>query len=108
MVMLRSLIRLAGLVLLVEGFVALVVDGTRSLAGSGVFVTTLGSAFQALWPAAFEAARVDVLAHFPRFIWDPLLALLLLTPVSLALCGLGAVFISLSHKHRAAVGYPIK
>jgi hypothetical protein len=103
--MLRLLIRFFGLVLLAGGFVALVVDGTRSLAGGSLYVTTLGSAAQALWPNAYQTLRVTTLAHFPIFVWDPLLAFLLLTPVSVALCGLGALFILLSHKHHAAVGY---
>ena len=43
LVMLRLLIRFMGLALLAGGFVALVVDGTRSLAGGSLYVTTLGS-----------------------------------------------------------------
>jgi len=103
--MLRLLIRFLGLVLLAGGFVALVVDGTRSLAGGNLHMTTLGSAVQALWPIAYRTLRATVLAHFPTFVWDPLLAMLLLTPISVALCAVGALFILASHKHHAAVGY---
>ena len=94
-----------GLVLLAGGFVGLVIDGTRSLAGGSLYMTTLGTAVQALWPMAYQTLRATVLAHFPTFVWDPLLALLLLTPVSVVLCGVGALFILLSHKHHAATGY---
>ena len=86
--------------------VALVVDGTRSLAGGSFYVTTLGSVLQALGPAAFQALRSAVLSRLPTFVWDPLLVFLLMTPVGVALCGLGAAFIVLSHKHHALVGYP--
>jgi hypothetical protein len=106
-VMLRLLIRFLGLALLAGGFVALVVDGTRSLAGGSVYVTTLGAALQGPWPAAYQASRAAVLSRFPTFVWDPAITHLLLTPVSVALCGLGAAFILLSHKHRALVGYPL-
>jgi len=105
-VMLRLLIRFMGLALLAGGFVALVVDGTRSLAGGSFYVTTLGSVLQALGPAAFQALRSAVLSRLPTFVWDPLLVFLLMTPVGVALCGLGAAFIVLSHKHHALVGYP--
>ena len=105
-VMLRLLIRIMGLALLAGGFVALVVDGTRSLAGGSLYVTTLGSALQASWPVAYQALRSAVLSRLPTFVWDPLLALLLTTPVGVALCGLGAAFIVLSHKHHALVSYP--
>jgi len=105
-VMLRLLIRIMGLALLAGGFVALVVDGTRSLAGGSLYVTTLGSALQALWPGAYQALHSAALSRFPTFVWDPLLVHLLLTPVGVALCGLGAAFIVLSHKQHALVGYP--
>ena len=95
-----------GLALLAGGFVALVVDGTRSLAGGSLYVTTLGSVLQTLWPVAFPALRSEILSRLPTFVWDPLLAFLLLTPVGVALCGLGAAFIVLSHKRHALVGYP--
>ena len=104
--MLRLLIRFVGLALLAGGFVALVVDGTRSLGGGSLYLTSLGSILQALWPVAFQALRSAVLSRLPTFIWDPLLVLLLMTPVGVALCGVGAAFIVLSHKHHAIVGYP--
>ena len=105
-VMLRLLIRFMGLALLAGGFVALVVDGARSLAGGSLYVTTLGSVLQALWPVAFQALRSALVSRLPTFVWDPLLVFLLMTPVGVALCGLGAAFIVLSHRHHALVGYP--
>ena len=105
-VMLRLLICFMGLALLAGGFVALVVDGARSLAGGSLYVTTLGSVLQALWPVAFQALRSALVSRLPTFVWDPLLVFLLMTPVGVALCGLGAAFIVLSHRHHALVGYP--
>jgi hypothetical protein len=104
--MLRLLIRFMGLALLAGGFVALVIDGTRSLAGGGLYVTTLGSALQEIRPVAIQALRAAVLSRLPTFVWDPLLVIALMTPVGVALCGLGAAFIVFSHKHHALVGYP--
>jgi hypothetical protein len=104
-VMVRLLIRFIGLALLAGGFIDFVVDGTRSLAGSGLYVTTLGSVLQALSPVAFQALRSSVISRMPTFVWDPLLVFLLMTPVGVALCGLGAAFIVLSHKHHALGGY---
>ncbi len=95
-----------GLALLAGGFVAFVVDGTRSLAGGGLFVTTLASAFQTLAPGGFQTWRAAFLSHLPAFVWDPLLATLLLFPIGGALCGVGALLILLSHKQHAAIGYP--
>jgi hypothetical protein len=99
--MLRLLIRFAGLLFLAGGFVALIVDGTRSLAGGGFYVETLANALAAIKPLAYQSLRQAEEAHFTGAI----LGVLLRTPLSLTLCAIGALLILLSHKHREAIGY---
>jgi hypothetical protein len=103
--MLRLLIRLLGLLLLAGGFISLIVDGTASFAGGSLFVTTLATSLQTLAPATFEALRVATLAHLPAYCWDAIQAFLGYTPVSLALCAVGALLILVSHKRRVTIGY---
>ncbi len=103
--MTRLLIRFFGLVLLAGGFVALIVDGTASLAGGALYLTSLHGALQGLSPQAAEQLRLTLLGRFPSFVWGALLAILQTVPVSLALCAAGALLIMLSHKHRQAIGY---
>jgi len=104
--MLRLLIRFVGLLLLAGCFVSLVYDGTRSLAGGGLHMTSIAAALQGMGPAAYRALEAQALARLPHFVWDPLLSTLLLAPLGLALGLLGAACIFLSHKHQAGVGYP--
>ena len=107
LVMLRLLICFMGLALLAGGFVALVVDGARSLAGGSLYVTTLADrSCRRYGRSLFRRCARRSLSRLPTFVWDPLLVFLLMTPVGVALCGLGAAFIVLSHKHHALVGYP--
>lgn len=106
--MLRILTRFLGLLLLAGGFVALIVDGTRSLAGGRLLVTTLGKGASDLFPAAYRALQATVEGNLPDFIWDPLITTLLLTPISIAFCGVGASLIVLSHKQHEAIGYSIR
>ena len=103
--MLRFLIRFLGLLLLAGGFIALIVDGTRSLAGNRLLVTTLHKGVSDLFPAAFHAIQAAIEQKAPAFLWDPVMTTLLLTPISVAFGGLGALLIVLSHKHEAPLFY---
>jgi len=95
--MLRILTRLLGLLLVVLAFAALVVDGTRSVAGGGLYFTSLGRALAALAPGG--PAAIDAFgARSSGFLWDPAVSALLLAPASLALGALGAAAIVLSHR----------
>jgi hypothetical protein len=103
--MIRLLIRLMGLLLLAGGFVALIVDGTRSLAGGSLNVTSMAGALQGTAPLLYRSLQAAVQGNFPDFVWDRLLAFLVLVPLSAALGGLGALLIVLSHKQEATLGY---
>ncbi|PWB82443.1 MAG: hypothetical protein C3F11_11890 [Methylocystaceae bacterium] len=102
--MLRLLIRFLGLVLLAGGFAALIVDGTRSLAGGELRVTPLSRSALDLFPAKMQAWQTAVEQHLP-LLWDPVIVTLLLAPLSLTLTGLGALLIALSQKRRRPIDY---
>lgn len=102
--MLRLLTRLIGLLLLAGGFIALIVDGTRSIAGGELLVTSLSRGVSGLFPALYAAMRESVEAR-SALLWDPVLTTLMLIPVSVALGGLGAALIMLSHRQDASLRY---
>jgi len=104
--MLGFLLRVIGLLLLAGGFIALVVDGTRSLAGSSLYVTSIDAALQSMTPAAYQSLEKTILAHLPPFVWDPLLVHLMRVPLSGALLALGALCVLLTHKAPEEFGYP--
>ncbi|MDQ0503425.1 hypothetical protein [Xanthobacter agilis] len=94
--MLRFLLRFVGFWLVAGGFVALIVDGTRSIAASRMLFTSAGDAWYAIAPHALE--RTEAAASGAAWLWPrimvPLLSLpasLLLVLVGLALLGLGRV-----------------
>jgi hypothetical protein len=98
--MLRLLIRLAGVVFLGGGFVALVVDGARSLAGGSFYIITLASMLQGANPSA----RADFDASFGSIASGALFYLLAWIPLSVAFCVAGGALFVASHKERAEVG----
>jgi hypothetical protein len=102
--MLRLLTRFLGQLLLAGGFIALIVDGTRSIAGGYLLVTSLGKGLSETFPALYQSLQKGIEAN-SAFLWDPVLATLLLLPVSMALGGLGALLIVFSHKQAATNRY---
>ncbi len=102
--MLRLLIRFIGLVLLAAGFIALIIDGTRSIAGGRLLVVSLNRGAAELFPALYQDLQASV-ESVSAFLWDPLLTTLMLTPVSLAFGGAGVMLIALSHRQPAPIGY---
>ncbi len=102
--MLRLLSRFLGLVLLAGGFGALIVDGTRSIAGEKLLITPLRKALTELFPIFFESLQAGD-AGVSGLVWRPLISVLMYLPVSLTLCGLGAALIVLSHKRVAPLGH---
>ena len=104
--MLRFLVRAIGLLLLAGGFIALIVDGTRSLAASSLYVTSIDAALEAAGPAISQGLEKWVLAHLPYFVWDPVLVHFLRLPLSGAMLAFGGLCVLLTHKAPHEFGYP--
>jgi hypothetical protein len=103
--MLRLLIRFLGLLLLAGGFAALVVDGTRSLASGGFSFTSLSHGAAEISPAGYSALQATIEQRLAPFIWDPIIVTMFLTPVSVAMGGVGALLILVSHKQERSLGF---
>lgn len=102
--MLRLLIRFAGLLLLAGGFAALIVDGTRSLAGGDLRVIPLEVAAADLFPLQMKAWQ----SAAERQLWAPFAGLVLHAPLSVTLTALGALLIAASRKRRRPIDFPAR
>ncbi len=98
--MLRLLTRFLAQLLLAGGFIALIVDGTRSIAGGRLAVTSMSTGLSELFPALYAGLRASVSAR-SQWLWDPVMTGVMAIPVSLSLAGLGALFILISAKREA-------
>ena len=96
--MLRLLTRFLGLLLLAGGFIALIVDGTRSIAGGELLVTTLRRGLSEATPALYNSLVSEMAA---KSALDMAMAPLMTLPISLTLGALGALLIVFSHKREA-------
>ena len=98
--MLRFFVRMLGLLTLAAGFASLVVDGTRSIAGSEISLTPLSSLFTAKLPMLQKA-----LVAIHPMLWDPVVVAILRVPLWAALAVLGLLMLRLGRKRAPDVGY---
>lgn len=97
--MLRFALRMIGLLTIASGFAALVVDGTRTIAGSELSLTP----FAELIKARLPALELIVGRNIHPFLWDPLLLSLLKLPAWLVLSLVGLIFLWLASRRPGTV-----
>ena len=103
--MIRFVFRFIGLWILAAGFVALVRDGTKSIAGNAVFTTKLADDWNNVHASSLESLK----ALFERYAgasgWEIVSAYVLAAPTWLVLGILGSILILIGRKKRALIGY---
>lgn len=92
--MFRFLFRFIGFWLLAGGFVALIVDGTRSIAASALAFTSVGEAWYMAAPASLERAELSARASWP-VLWDHAAAPFLTLPAFFVLVLFGVILMAL-------------
>jgi hypothetical protein len=97
--MLRFLFRALALLTFAAGFAAVIVDGTRSIAGNELNLTPLGVFLQGRIPALENIIGRNI--H--PFLWDPVTVNLLKMPIWAFLALLGMVFLWLASRGRPGV-----
>jgi hypothetical protein len=102
--MFRFLLRTLGLFFLAGAFAALIVDGTRSIAGGALSLTSFGATLAWIAPDKVGGLK-PALSHINSFLWDPVAVHLLMLPTWLVIGGLGALIMLASQKPRPKIGY---
>ena len=103
--MIRFLFRFVGLWLLAGAFVALVIDGTRSIAASRLILTPVGEAWVAFHPASIELLRSAVERNLSPWLWDKVFVSILFLPLWMLLGALGVVLVLLGRPRVRPIGY---
>ncbi|RFB75545.1 hypothetical protein [Methylovirgula sp. 4M-Z18] len=102
--MLRFGLRLLGFLTLVSGFAALVVDGTRSIAGNALDLTPLGRTLMWMAPNRFPALE-PALQHIHPILWDPVALTVLRIPTWIFLFCVGFLLLRLGRKPERKIGF---
>ena len=103
--MIRFLFRFVGLWLLAGAFIAFVYDGTKTIAGSNVFVTKLEETWNALHPTSLQALHPAVDKIAPPWLWERGVVPVLQAPTWLVLGISGSILILLGRKKKPPIGY---
>ena len=94
-------LRIFGTWFLLVAVIALVYDGTRTLASSdGLVVTALGEHWFRLHPSSLGLAQAAIERHVHPFLWDPVILTILQMPawVVLGVIGLGLYLLGRKRK----------
>ena len=103
--MIRFLFRFVGLWILAAGFVALVRDGTKSIAGNAVFVTKLVEDWNNIHGASLEQLKALVERYAGPGVWELISLYILAAPTWLVLGVIGSIFILIGRKKKPLIGY---
>ena len=103
--MIRFVFRFVGLWILAAGFVALVRDGTKSIAGNALIVTNLAKDWTEIHETSLEQLKVLIERHAGPSIWELASAYLLGAPSWLVLGIIGSIFILIGRKKKPLIGY---
>ena len=103
--MIRFVFRFIGLWILAAGFVALVRDGTKSIAGNAVFITKLGEDWTNIQSTSLDSLKALTERYAGAAGWELLSVYILGAPTWLVLGILGAILILIGRKKKALIGY---
>ncbi|CEJ11296.1 hypothetical protein BN1110_01584 [bacterium YEK0313] len=102
--MIRFIVRALGFVLVAVGFVALVIDGTKSIAGSRLIYTVIGETWRTLQPASLNAVQPVLEKAGFAWLWDPVMLNLLVLPTALVGLGLGGLLMIAGRRREPQIG----
>ncbi len=102
--MIRFLLRFLGLWILAAGFIFLVYDGTKSIAGDALFLTRVQDVWGNVHQTSLQALK-PTLEAYSTFLWNPVMTTLLDQPIALVLGVVGAVLMLLGRKKKPLIGY---
>jgi hypothetical protein len=102
--MIRLPLRIAGFLVIAAGFVALVIDGTRSIAGQRLIATDVSDVWRAVHAASLSQLEAWLRAAAPAWVWDPVVLTLIALPAAAVGLVLGALMMWLGRSRTPQIG----
>lgn len=103
--MIKFLLRTLGLIGLAAAFVLVIYDGTKSIAGNRLFLTSVGDLWTLMHPKSFAALRPLLSPYAGGVLWDPVAVAFLSWPSWAVIGVLSILFMLMGRPRRPLIGY---
>lgn len=101
----RFLLRLIGYLSVAAGFVALVIDGARSIANSGLRFTVLSETLTSVMHERYASIQPAIERNIHPLLWDPVLLSLMRAPTAFLALLLGFALLWLGRRPEPQIGF---
>jgi hypothetical protein len=103
--MIRFLLRFIGLICLAAAFVLLIYDGTKSIAGNNIYLTSVSALWALINPGSLAMLKPLIQPYAGGILWDPVMVAVLAAP-SWSLLGIfGILLLLLGRRKKPLIGY---
>jgi hypothetical protein len=103
--MIRFIFRFIGLICLAAGFILLIYDGTKSIAGNAVFLTSVRTLWELINAGSLAKLEPMIRYYAGGYLWDPLMVAILAAPSWGLLGFFGILFLVIGRKKKPLIGY---
>jgi hypothetical protein len=103
--MIRFLFRFLGLILLAAAFILVIYDGTKSIAGNSLSLTTVQALWELINPASLAKLKPLIALYAGGLLWDPLTVSVLAAPAWSLLGIAGVLLLFFGRKKKPLIGY---
>lgn len=103
--MIRFILRFIGLFVLAAAFVALLYDGTKTIAADHISITPLEQIWTYVDQSSLQRLKEMVQLRAAPWVWDSVFVTVLTAPAALVLAILGALLMLLGRKKKPLIGY---
>jgi hypothetical protein len=103
--MIRFVFRFVGFLTLAAAFVALLYDGTKTIAGSDIYYTKLSETWNAVNAGSLQAMQPLIDKRIGHWLWDPVMVNILSRPTWLVLGILGGLLLLIGRRKKPLIGY---
>jgi len=103
--MIRFLFRFLGLLFLAAAFILVVYDGTKSIAGNSLSLTTVQALWGLLDASSLAKLKPLITPYAGGLLWDPVAVSILAAPAWSVLGVIGILLLLLGRKKKPLIGY---
>jgi len=103
--MIRFLFRFLGLILLAAAFILVIYDGTKSIAGNSLSLTSVQALWELINPASLAKLKPLIAPYAGGLLWDPLTVSVLAAPAWSLLGVAGILLLFFGRKKKPLIGY---